>query len=83
MRTKHDRELSYSSGPSDVPLIGRTIGADLLRTAERRPDHEALVDVPTARRWTYGELNDAVDRVASGLLQLGIEKGDRVGKLGA
>ena len=79
MTTKHDRELSYSSGPSDVPLIGRTIGADLLRTAERRPDHEALVDVPTARRWTYGELNDAVDRVASGLLQLGIEKGDRVG----
>jgi fatty-acyl-CoA synthase len=71
--------LSYASGASEVPLIGRTIGADIDRTAERLPDHEAVVDVPTGRRWTYRELNAAIDRVASGLLRAGIAKGDRVG----
>ena len=74
-----DAGLSYTSGASDVPLIGRTIGADLARTAARLADHEALVDLPTGRRWTYRELDDAVDRVASGLLRIGIAKGDRVG----
>jgi fatty-acyl-CoA synthase len=70
---------SYASGPSEVPLIGRTIGEDLTRTAQRLPGNEALVDVPTGQRWTYRELDEAVDRVASGLLALGIDKGDRVG----
>ena len=42
-------------------------------------DREALVDVPTGRRWTYLELEAEVDRVALGLLDLGVEKGDRVG----
>jgi fatty-acyl-CoA synthase len=70
---------SYSSGPSDVPLIGRTIGEDLARTVARVGGHEALVDVPSGRRWTYRELDAAVDRVASGLVRLGIAQGDRVG----
>jgi fatty-acyl-CoA synthase len=46
---------SYASGTSDVPLIGRTIGEDLARTAGRFPDREALVDVPSGARWTYAE----------------------------
>ncbi len=71
--------LSYASGSSDVALLGRTIGDDLVRTVERLPDHEALVDVATGRRWTYRELNDAVDRVASALVRMGVAKGDRVG----
>ncbi len=77
-RTEHV-QLSYASGPGDVPLIGRTIGDDLAATVGRLPDHEALVDVPTGRRWTYAELDVAVDRVASALLRDGIAKGDRVG----
>src|SRR5687767_11656818 len=72
-------DVSYTSGPSDVPLLGRTIGDDLLRTVDRLPDHEALVDVPAQQRWTYRELNAAVDRVASALLGDGLAKGDRVG----
>jgi fatty-acyl-CoA synthase len=71
--------VSYASGTSDIALIGRTIGADLSRTTARFPDGEALVDVPTGQRWTYRQLDEAVDRVASGLLAAGIEKGDRVG----
>ena len=35
--------LSYARGPSDVPLLGETIGANLRKIVERFPDHEALV----------------------------------------
>jgi fatty-acyl-CoA synthase len=70
---------SYASGTSDVPLLGDTIGDDFDRTAARRPDVEALVEVWTGRRWTYRELREEVDVVALGLLAAGIGKGDRVG----
>ena len=71
--------LSYASGPSAAPLLGRTIGDDLAATVARFGDREALVDVPTGRRWTYRQLDADVDRVARGMIDLGIEKGDRVG----
>ena len=45
--------LSYSHGASPDPLLGETIGENLRRTAARHPDREALVDVPSGRRWTY------------------------------
>jgi fatty-acyl-CoA synthase len=73
------RVSSYSSGASQAPLIGRTIGDDLRATVARFGDREAMVDVPSGRRWTYAQLDADVDRVARGLLALGIEKGDRVG----
>ncbi len=72
-------EGSYVSGPSDLPLIGRTIGEDFKRTVACQPEQEALVDVLTGRRWSYRQLDEAVDRVATALLQLGITKSDRVG----
>jgi fatty-acyl-CoA synthase len=70
---------SYASGPSAVPLLGETIGGNLNRTVARFGDREALVDVPTRRRWTYSELDVEVDEVALGLIEAGIGKGDRVG----
>ncbi|MFF7989194.1 AMP-binding protein [Kitasatospora xanthocidica] len=70
---------SYSSGTSDVPLLGDTIGENLDRAVRAFPDRDALVDRPTARRWTYAELAADVDALALGLLRLGIAKGDRVG----
>ncbi|MGD9987343.1 AMP-binding protein [Pseudonocardia sp.] len=70
---------SYASGISEVPLLGDTIGDNLDRTATAQPDVEALVEVPTARRWTYAQLREDVDVVAMGLTLAGIGKGDRVG----
>jgi fatty-acyl-CoA synthase len=70
---------SYASGTSDVPLLGDTIGDNLDRTVAAQPDAEALVEVPTGRRWTYRELRDDVDTVALGLTAAGVAKGDRVG----
>jgi len=70
---------SYASGTSDVPLLGDTIGDDFDRTVAAGPDREALVEVPTGRRWTYAQLRADVDALALGLLATGVAKGDRVG----
>jgi len=70
---------SYASGPSDVPLLGETIGGNFDRVVAADPDREALVEVPTGRRWTYAQLRADVDTLALGLLGDGVDKGDRVG----
>jgi fatty-acyl-CoA synthase len=72
-------QLSYSNGASPNPLLGETIGDNLRRIAVTYPAREALVDVPTARRWTYAQLDADTDTVAVALLALGIDAGDRVG----
>jgi fatty-acyl-CoA synthase len=72
-------QLSYSDGVSSQPLLGETIGANLRRIAARYPDSQALVDVPSGRRWTYRQLDEDTDLVALGLMAAGISKGDRVG----
>ncbi|MHB1988673.1 MAG: AMP-binding protein [Acidimicrobiales bacterium] len=73
------RRASYSSGTSTVPLLGETIGANFDRTASAFADNEALVDVPSSRRWTYRELAAEIDALARSLLARGIAKGERVG----
>jgi len=51
--------------------------ADALdRNAIFFPDHEALVD--GARRWTYGQFHRDAGRLAHALIDLGVQKGDRV-----
>jgi fatty-acyl-CoA synthase len=70
---------SYAAGPTDVPLLQETIGANLERTVAAHPDGEAMVEFATGRRWTYSEFDDAVNAVARGLLGRGIAVGDRVG----
>jgi fatty-acyl-CoA synthase len=72
-------EPSYSHGASPEPLLGETIGSNLHRIAAAYAGHEALVDVPTGRRWTYAQLDAATDEVARGLMAAGVVKGDRVG----
>jgi fatty-acyl-CoA synthase len=71
--------LSYAHGTSDVPLLGETIGANLQRTVAQHGDRDALVSRAQDIRLTYSELDEQVDRLATGLLDRGIEKGDRVG----
>ncbi|RAJ45580.1 fatty-acyl-CoA synthase [Kitasatospora sp. SolWspMP-SS2h] len=71
--------LSHSSGPSAVPLLGDTIGADLDRAVRAFPEREALVECATGRRWTYAEFAADVDAVALGLRARGVGRGDRVG----
>ena len=49
------------------------------RTIARWPRTEALVSVEQNIRWTFEEFGRRVDRLAAGLLALGLEPGDRVG----
>ena len=70
---------SYAKGELEPPLLEQTIADSFDRTVAAHPDHEALVEFATGRRWTYRELNHDVDLFARGLIAGGIAKGDRVG----
>ena len=72
-------QLSYSHGTSQQPLLGETIGANLRRIAATFPGQEALVDVPTGRRWSYAQLDNDTDVLARGLIAAGLAAGDRAG----
>jgi fatty-acyl-CoA synthase len=70
---------SYAHGTGTEPLLGETIGANLAAAAARRPDHEALVERSSGRRWSYAQLDTWATDVARGLLARGVRTGDRVG----
>lgn len=71
--------LSYRTGPCDQPLLSQTIGTYLQEIAERFPDRPAVVVRHQQIRWSYREYLARIDRLAKGLLALGIKPGDRVG----
>ena len=71
--------LSYLKGGTSPDLLPLCIGQVLDRTAAMYPDALALVVRHQGRRFTWKELRTEVERVARGLLALGIKKGDRVG----
>jgi acyl-CoA synthetase (AMP-forming)/AMP-acid ligase II len=55
------------------------IGFIPAKTARLTPNKEALIDVHSGRRVTFGELDENVRRLSNGLVRgLGLEKGDRV-----
>lgn len=70
---------SYSSGPTDQPLIETTIPVNLRETVEKFGDREALVDKESGKRWTYREFWEDVRKLATGLHKAGIRRGDGVG----
>ena len=57
------------------------IGTLLTKRASLSPNLEAIVEPVAGRRMNYAELNAATNRVANGLLGLGVRKGDRVALL--
>lgn len=71
--------LSYVSGVSDHPLRYETIGQALERITALHGDKEALVSCHQGARFSYAELNAAVDEVAAGLSTLGLNIGERIG----
>jgi fatty-acyl-CoA synthase len=70
---------SLAQGATDTPLIEKTIGEFFDEIATRWPDREALVSCHEHARFTYRELQVESNRLASGLLNLGLTPGDRVG----
>ena len=70
---------SYLHGLSYTPLLGETIGACLDRIAATCGDRDALISRHQGLRYTYRELHHEAERIARGLLALGVEPADRVG----
>ena len=72
-------ELSYVHGASNQPLIGKTTGQFFDEACAKWASRPALVVRHQNVRLSYGELRQAVDRLAAGLLTLGLNPGDRIG----
>ncbi|XP_070552712.1 medium-chain acyl-CoA ligase ACSF2, mitochondrial-like [Ptychodera flava] len=70
---------SYAHTASSVPLVGQTIGKIIDETTEKWPDRTAVVFPQQGIRRTYEEFRQEIDRLAAGLLAIGIKRGDRVG----
>ena len=58
----------------EIPDV--TVGAFVLRQAERLADKPAIIDAPTGRTLSYGQFADMVRRVATALHRRGFHKGD-------
>lgn len=71
--------LSYLKGDQSQPLLVTTIGRAFAKTVAEFGAKEAAVFVEQKKRFTYNELDIEVDRLAGGLLSLGLKVGDRIG----
>ncbi len=60
-------------------VSGLTIGAALRETARRYAGREAMVFPQAAMRMPWAEFDRRVDRVARGLLAIGLQRGDHFG----
>src|SRR5215813_12548545 len=64
------------SAHPDVVIPETTVTAYVLRHADRLRDKPAMIDGPSGRTLTYGQLADGIRRVATALHQRGFRKGD-------
>lgn len=71
--------LSHVAGATDRPLIDATIPGFLAEVVRRHGHRTAAVFRQTGDRWTYTDFAGLIDRLAAGLLAIGVYKGCRVG----
>ena len=70
---------SIDRGSQDMPLIEQTIGVFFDQMVERVAANDALVSRHQQVRLSYRQLQSQARQLASALLQLGMEPGDRIG----
>jgi fatty-acyl-CoA synthase len=70
--------LSHVVGDTSPPLSTWTISQWLDHTAAQRPAQLACVFRESGTRWSWAQLRDESDRLAAGLLALGLTQGDRL-----
>jgi acyl-CoA synthetase (AMP-forming)/AMP-acid ligase II len=68
--------MIFRSVHPDVAIPETTVTAYVLRQADRLRDKPAMIDGPSGRTLTYGQLTDGIRRVATALHQRGFKKGD-------
>ncbi|MBT8108899.1 MAG: AMP-binding protein [Gammaproteobacteria bacterium] len=73
---------SYMTGEGTGQLLYETIGEVFDRVVDKHPDNIALIVRHQGVRWTYRKFRHEVERLATGLIALGVQPGDRVGVWG-
>lgn len=73
------KQLSYTHGASNKPLLGTTIGQNLKETVQKFANREVLVSLHQNYRATYQEFWNQTTTVAKALIANGITPGDRIG----
>ncbi len=68
--------MIHTSPLADVAIPDSPLTAHVLRHADVLADKPAIIDGPTGRALTFGQLADAIARVAGGLVARGFGKGD-------
>ncbi len=71
--------MAQYSEPSIPWIWDQTVGSVLERTAEQYPDHDALVFPQLRLRWSWRELDQRVNQIASSLIAMGVALGEHVG----
>jgi fatty-acyl-CoA synthase len=72
------KKKSYIHGAGMVPLLGETIGENLLKTCKMFADREAIISIHQNYRATYSQFWQQSEEVAKAFLAMGVQKGDRV-----
>jgi fatty-acyl-CoA synthase len=62
----------------ETPLRGITLGQLLDETIARNPEGEALVYVDRNYRMTWRQVGEHTDRLARGMMAMGVQKGEKV-----
>lgn len=71
-------QSSTFHGPQDQALLDWNAANLLDSQADRYGDSVATISVYQNKQWTYCELRDSVRKLASRLISLGVNPGDRV-----
>ena len=71
--------MSHDRGVTEPPLIEQTIGSFFDEMVQRVPDNDALVSCHQNIRYTYRQMQAESNRLASAFLEIGLQRGDRVG----
>lgn len=73
--------LVHRSPRPDIEIPDLSVTEYVFERAVGYPDRVAMVDGPSGRAYTYGELTDAIARAARGLAERGIGRGSVIGVL--
>src|SRR5215831_1188774 len=71
--------LSFVHGASGTPLLFETVDGVLKRAVASGADRSAVVVPQQSIRYSFGELDAAVERVARGFVACGLAPGERLG----
>lgn len=71
--------ISHVTGSTDTQLHYATIPEMFRETVACFGSRDALIFAATGERYSYDDFDRQIDTLATGLLALGLEKGDRIG----